>query len=96
MTQNNMAKVTESRTKGESLTKKHDIWRKTGERRGTKAYELSFGIIKKETVRLSELNTRSYQASLKLSALGEGAKRATSSGQQTAPRFYRHSIQKDS
>ena len=35
----NMAKVTDSRTKGESLTKKHDIWRTTGEKRGTEVYE---------------------------------------------------------
>ena len=52
----NMAKVTDSRTKGESLIKKHDIWRTTDERRGTEAYELGFGSIKKDTVRLSKPN----------------------------------------
>ena len=52
----NMTKMTNSGTKGESLTKKHDIRRTAGERRGTEAYEFSFGSIKEETVRLSKPN----------------------------------------
>ena len=72
----NMTKMTNSGTKGESLTKKHDIRRTAGERRGTEVYELSFGSIKKETVRLSKLNASIRYHS---ECIREGAKRATSS-----------------
>ena len=67
-----MAKMADSRTKGECLTKKFDIWRTTD--RG-EVYELGFGSIKKETVRLNiivqQLNTRSLMSLESLASYSE-------------------------